>query len=147
VPVVAALQFEDIPAVQALLIAGLTERWGHYDASRNPDISSFRVAYGDGALVAKERGRVVGTATLRPLRPGTAEVVRMSVAAPLRRHGIGSLLLSQLLEQARERGMKEVVLETTTTWTSAVAFYSKQGFRKTHVAGSDTYFALTLSEA
>ena len=103
--IVAPLKTEDASAVRQLLIAGLTERWGSYEASFNPDIEGFPGSYADPfVLVAKQGSVVVGTGTIRQTGASRAEIVRMSVAASSRRTGIGSLILSHLLEFARESG-------------------------------------------
>lgn len=145
--VVAPLETEDAFAVRQLLIAGLTERWGSYEAKFNPDIEGFPASYEDSfVLVAKRAGEVVGTGTLRPTGARRAEVVRMSVAASSRRTGIGSLILSHLLRLARERAVHEVCLETTSSWSSATEFYVRHGFVKTHEQGNDSYFAYKPGE-
>ena len=139
--IVVPLKTEDTSAVRQLLIAGLTERWGSYEASFNPDIEGFPGNYADPfVLVAKQAGVVVGTGTIRKTGASRAEIVRMSVAASSRRTGIGSLILSQLLEFARERAVQEVCLETTSSWSSAIQFYARHGFLKTHQQGDDLYF-------
>ena len=145
---VAPLKTEDASAVRQLLIAGLTERWGSYEASFNPDIEDFPGSYDDSCvLVAKQAGLVVGTGTLRQTGASRAEIVRMSVAASSRRTGIGSLILSHLLEFSRERAVHEVWLETTSSWSSAVKFYALHGFLKTHEKGDDSYFLFNSGEA
>ena len=68
----------------------------------------------------------------------------MSVDASCQRSGIGTLILRELLEAGQQRGFLEVVLETTSSWDSATAFYVGHGFRKTHERGGDTYFLLKL---
>ena len=134
--------------MRQLLIAGLTQRWGSYEASFNPDIEGFPGSYDDSfVLVAKQAGVVVGTGTLRQTGASRAQIVRMSVAAPSRRTGIGSLILSHLLEFARERAVHEVCLETTSSWSSAIKFYARHGFLKTHEQGDDSYFLFKPGEA
>jgi ribosomal protein S18 acetylase RimI-like enzyme len=44
-----------------------------------------------------------------------------------------------LLEHARAVGAHEVVLETTSSWASAIHFYAKHGFVRTHEQGGNTY--------
>ena len=146
--IVAPLNTEDAFAARQLLVAGLTERWGTYDATLNPDIEDFPGSYTDSVvLVAKQAGEVVGIGTLRPIDRGRSEVVRMSVAAARRRSGVGSLILSNLLRTAREQGVHEVSLETTSSWSSAVKFYTRHGFVKTHEQDGNSYFCLKPSEA
>jgi GNAT superfamily N-acetyltransferase len=139
--IVALLKTEDTAAVRELLVAGLKERWGTYDPRLNTDIESFPQSYEDSfVLVAKRANIVVGTGTLRPTGPNRAEVVRMSVASSSRRIGTGSLILSHLLQLAWEHSVQEISLETTSSWSSAVSFYTRHGFIKTHEQGDDSYF-------
>jgi len=146
--IVERLKEEDAITVSQLLIAGLTERWGSYEARFNPDIEGLPGSDERSVvLVAKLAGTVVGTGTLRPTGPSQAEVVRMSVALSNRRTGVGSLILSNLLHLAREQGFHEVSLETTSSWTSAVEFYTRHGFAKAHEQDGDTHFRFKQSEA
>ena len=151
--VVTTIKNENSNAVRQVLIDGLTERWGSYDPHLHPDIETFPQSLRDcTVLVASQLGQIVGTGTLKTVSARRAEVIRMSVAASCRRAGVGSLILDQLLDLARnkgveESGVEEVVLETTSTWASAVAFYSRHGFHKTHERNDDSYFLYTLSDA
>ncbi len=139
--VVAPLNAEDTAAVRQLLIDGLSERWGTYDPCFNPDLEAFPQSYlGSLILVAKTAGAVVGTGTLRSISPHRVEIVRMSTAPSSRRTGVASAILKQLLEHARAVGAQEVVLETTSSWASAVGFYTKHGFAQIREQGGDTHF-------
>jgi ribosomal protein S18 acetylase RimI-like enzyme len=69
----------------------------------------------------------------------------MSVARDFRRQGIGSAVLRRLLADAKTAGYRKIVLETTSTWNEAIAFYQRHGFRSMHVWGGDMYFELDLS--
>ena len=143
--VVSPLNSEDTAAVKQLLIDGLSERWGAYEPRFNPDLEAFPQSYsGSLILVAKTAGAVVGTGTLRSISPNRVEIVRMSTATSSRRTGVASTVLKHLLEHARAAGAHEVVLETTTSWASAVAFYVKHGFARTHEQGGDTHFIYRL---
>jgi GNAT superfamily N-acetyltransferase len=143
--VVSPLKAEDAAAVRQLLIDGLSERWGAYEARFNQDLETFPRSYsGSLILVAKTAGAVVGTGTLRSISPYRAEIVRMSTAPSSRRTGVASAILKHLLDHAHTVGAHEVVLETTTSWASATAFYAKHGFARTHEQGGDTHFILRL---
>jgi putative acetyltransferase len=146
--VLAVFQPVDREEVRDLILAGLTRRWGKLDPARNPDLEDIGSAYPGGTtLVARAGGRIVGTGTLAPRSNGTAEIVRMSVAADMRRRGIGRMILAQLLERARAGGFRRLILETTATWEDAVAFYRRCGFVVTHHQAGDVYFALDLETA
>lgn len=139
--IVAPLKTEDTAAVRQLLIDGLTERWGAYEPRFNPDLEAFpEGSSGSLILVAKAAGAVVGTGTLRPVSLQRSEVVRMSTALTYRRSGVATAILRLLLDHARATGTKEVVLETTSSWASALAFYSKYGFTRTHEQDGNTHF-------
>lgn len=145
--IIARLKTEDASCVRQLLVDGLTERWGTYEARYNPDIEVLPRGYDDSVfLVAKLSGQVVGTGVLRPIGSDRGEIIRMSVTGSHRRIGIGSLILGHLLGRASELHMREVCLETTSSWDSAVKFYLRQGFRRTHEEGSNSYFSYVLRE-
>ena len=68
----------------------------------------------------------------------------MSVAAGMRRKGIGRLILDQLVQRARAAGYRQVILETTAPWLEVIEFYLQYGFHTTHFREGDVYFALDL---
>jgi GNAT superfamily N-acetyltransferase len=72
----------------------------------------------------------------------------MSVAREHRGVGIGQLIASALVDQARSWGCDRVIVETASHWTEVVAFYARCGFRITHeVDGEfcrDTFFEMIL---
>jgi putative acetyltransferase len=144
---------EDQDAVKALILAGLEEHWGSLDQSMNRDLDDIAQTYDHGLfLVACHGERIVGTGAIVPLSPAgahhacppTAQVVRMSVAVEVRRHGIGRRILHELCDRARALGVRRLVLETTSTWHEVIAFYESFGFRVTHTEGGDTYFQMQL---
>lgn len=132
--------------VRRLILAGLAEHWGHVDESVNPDLADIGASYRDAIfLVAKLDSVVVGTGALVLRSPGVGEIVRMSVAGELRRNGIASRILQELIAQAPKLRVKRVVLETTAAWHDVVAFYVANGFAITHEAegpfGLETWLA------
>ena len=142
-----AFQPTDQSAVKDLILAGLAEHWGTLDPSKNPDLDDIASSYAGAVfLVACHLARIIGTGALVPRVNGTAEVVRMSVAADWRRHGIGRMILQALVDRARQNGCQRIILETTETWQEVIAFYLRFGFRITHYKDGDVYFELTLVE-
>jgi putative acetyltransferase len=136
---------ENQSEVKDLVLAGLAEHWGMLDPARNPDLDDIEHTYADAVfLVAWQKGRVVGTGALVPRTDDTGEIVRMSVAADVRRQGIGRMILQRLCERARSKGYKRLVLETTETWTEVIEFYKNFGFQASHHRDGDVYFSLEL---
>jgi predicted GNAT family N-acyltransferase len=80
------------------------------------------------ALALDAQGRVLGTGRLLP----DGHIGRMAVLQSARGQGVGSALLRALLQAARARGDREVVLSAQ---THAMPFYEKAGF----IAEGDEY--------
>ena len=140
---------EDQAAAQKLVLEGLAEHWGCLDPSLNPDLNDIAQSYAQGYaqgvfLLAWAGGELMGTGALIPEGEGTVRVVRMSVARAWRRCGIASRILVALLAEARRRGCRQVVLETTSTWKDATGFYLRHGFRITCERDGDTHFIFDL---
>ncbi len=74
-------------------------------------------------FVAELAGEVVGCGAVHVLWEDLAEVRTVAVAPHLRGHGIGRLVLTQLLEQAREVGVTRVFCLTFET-----EFFARNGF-------------------
>ena len=131
--------------VKNLVLAGLAEHWGTLDPSKNPDLNDIGCTYANGIfLVAWQNNHIIGTGALLPMSNDTAEIVRMSVAASMRRKDIGRAILLKLCQQAKINGYKRLVLETTDTWDEVIEFYKQFGFQTTHYLDGDVYFALDL---
>ena len=123
-------QPEDQGVVKALILAGLEQHWGVLDLTKNPDLDDIAASYGDALFLTAWIGdRLVGTGALIREADGVARIVRMSVAADIRRRGVGKALLARLCENAEIAGYRQIVLETTSEWQDAVAFYARFGFR------------------
>jgi predicted GNAT family N-acyltransferase len=80
------------------------------------------------ALALDAQGRVLGTGRLLP----DGHIGRMAVLESARGQGVGTALLRALLQAARARGDREVVLSAQ---THAMPFYEKAGF----IAEGDEY--------
>ena len=146
--IILSFQPENQAEVKNLILAGLAEHWGTIDPSKNPDLNDICSTYANAIfLVAWLQDRIIGTGALVPKSNNTAEVVRMSVAANMRRQGIASQILQRLCDHARSRGYQRLVLETTETWHEVIEFYKRFGFQITHSLNGDVYFALDLSQA
>lgn len=140
---------EDQDAAKQLILAGLGERWGWIDPTMNPDLNDIAVSYAEGVFLVGYLGdTLVATGALSPevTDDGSAalRVERMSVRADLRGQGLGRRMLDALLDIARKRGCQLVVLETTTTWTDAVRFYSRYGFQFVDERDGDTHMKLEV---
>jgi ribosomal protein S18 acetylase RimI-like enzyme len=93
-------------------------------------------------LVAVERGKVLGSATLElsqriepeddpPLPPDEAEVRMLGVDPATRGRGIGAALLAACEDRAREAGKSVLTLHTTERMRVAQRMYESHGYERT----------------
>ena len=73
------------------------------------------------AIAYDEAGIAIGTGRLLP----DGHIGRMAVIKEWRRRGIGAMILNALIDEARKRGHKEVVLAAQ---LQAAEFYREHGF-------------------
>jgi ribosomal protein S18 acetylase RimI-like enzyme len=134
--------------VRALVLAGLAERWGRLDPSRNPDLDDIQASYvarGETVLVAEAGGQITATGALVSSSHEVGQIVRMSVDASMRRQGVARRLVAALLESGRTRGFQRIIVETTHDWHSAIALYQQCGFVQYHQDDEDVYLDLALT--
>jgi GNAT superfamily N-acetyltransferase len=139
----------DQAAAKQLVLTGLGEHWGWIDHSLNPDLNDIATSYAGGIfLVAYLGDTLVATGALTPeVTPEgihALRVERMSVAAALRKQGLGRRLLDALVVYARTQGCSLLVLETTSTWTDAVSFYLRYGFAVVEERDGETHMKLEV---
>ncbi len=112
--------------LEAQQIAEMHARYGEFGMlplgadQFEPPAGCFLVAWADGEPVACGGYRAFGS--------GIAEIKRMYVAAPARRLGVGSLVLTALEGLAQAAGYREVWLETGTRQPEAICLYRSSGY-------------------
>ena len=119
----------DIPAVDALEKAMFpVDAWPtqmFYDELGQPETRSYYVA-------ARPDGTVVGYAGLMCVLP-IADVQTIAVAAAHEGAGIGSRLLAVLIDEAKDRGADDVLLEVRADNPRAQRLYRWFGFEQIHI--------------
>lgn len=146
--VLRAFQLRDQPAVRRLIIDGMRERWKEqYDPSANPDVDDMwnsYIARGGEVVVWEEDGIVVATGTLVPESNGGGRIVRMSVAVPWRRRGIGRRIVAELAHRAKQRGLDPLRVTTDTPWREPIALYAACGFEIVDQTDDAIHFSMSL---
>jgi len=83
-----------------------------------------------GIILCKDGPRYAGCVALRRIDNQTAELKRMYVKDNYRKAGIGTELLKQSFQLAKERGYKKIRLDTLSHMEPAIRLYRKFGFRE-----------------
>ena len=79
-------------------------------------------------LLARSGSASAGMVSLRPLSESRCEMKRLWVRPEFRGQGVGMLLVKTLLQEAREIGYSEMVLDTLPVMKSAQRIYREFGF-------------------
>ena len=102
------------------------------------------LAAGYSARVGEREGRIVAYGVLM-LAPGEAQLLNLSVVPDARRGGLGQVLLTQFLEDARRLGAEQVFLEVRESNVPAIALYRRAGFDA--VARRESYYPASSTDA
>ena len=82
------------------------------------------------AIVVYRDNSPIGGGAIRPYDENTAELKRVFVLPAEQGKGIGTELVSKLIEWARELGYKKMILETGELLAESCHVYSKLGFQR-----------------
>ncbi len=79
-------------------------------------------------LVHRATEEVVGLLGVTAVRPGTAHIAQVAVAAEYQKAGLGKMLLETTMRRIQEQGFREVSLTVTALNSGAVRLYERLGF-------------------
>ena len=130
------------PAVRDLCAAQQAELESRYGADSNEPPKGIDPAA--AFLVARVAGEPVGCAGLKWLEPGIAEVTRMYVRPAHRGHGISRLLLREVEDLAKARGVTRIRLETGDLQPESIGLYGSSGYRRIPAFGQYVGSPLSL---
>lgn len=97
---------------------------------RREDVGDSLEAYASGGVVllAERQGAAVGMGAMRRVRDGVVEIKRMYVRPSARGQRAGARILDYLLDEARSRGARRVLLDTVRFMADAQRLYRSRGF-------------------
>jgi DNA-binding MarR family transcriptional regulator/predicted N-acetyltransferase YhbS len=101
-----------------------------HDAAVLDDPRGTILRMGGKIVFARLHGDIVGTAALLQGQNGHFEIAKMGVTESARGHGVGRKLALHLIDRARQRGAREVVLATSPVLKAALSLYRSLGFRE-----------------
>ncbi len=79
-------------------------------------------------LLCIQQNTFIGCVAIRRKDDSVAELKRMYVKPSFQKQGIGSALLKNAINKAKELGYKKIVLDTLDNMTAAINLYTKAGF-------------------
>lgn len=140
------IQKKDITAVASIIREVMTEHGavGCGYSINDPEVDDMYSAYQGttSAFFVIEHDGVLlgcgGVAALNGADPGVCELRKMYFKPALRGKGMGSRLLGQILDAAREAGFSQCYLETLESMGQARRLYSQHGFRPIESAMGNT---------
>jgi len=133
----------DAEAVEAVhyasreaVYAGRTADWPPPGPDRRGRIERWKAWLADDeitAVIAEQRGEVIGFCTIRPSQDEdagahVAEMPTLYVRPDFWHRGLGRILCSECLDRAGERGFRELTLWVLDMNRRARDFYQKMGF-------------------
>jgi GNAT superfamily N-acetyltransferase len=114
-----------------LILQGLGEHFGYIDETLNPDLEDIPHNYilaGHVFVVACMGRELVGTGALISHGEGISEMVRISTRKDYRRQGIGQAIVTYLVNVARLRGDRRIIVKTNASWHDAIHLYKRLDF-------------------
>jgi ribosomal-protein-alanine N-acetyltransferase len=92
------------------------------------DLRNYLRFPGADCLVAENDNQIAGF-ILTAHDGHWAYIITIDVLEPNRRHGVGTMMLSEAERALSANGVQQVALETATNNASAIAFWKKHGYR------------------
>lgn len=144
--VIRQIELDELPAAIDFVMEIVREVFPMLDPDAlPPDLLAFRDVYYRSATATllaafDKNGAIAATAAYLPYDDRiaeikgnyadrkTAELVKCYVKPELRRHGLGTALVRELLPTARDKGYEIMYLHTHRFLPGAVGFWEKQGF-------------------
>ena len=127
-----AAELADQPAIQHLLDLSDVIAAGLYPGAFRQSLTAAALARPDiSVFVARNASaRALGCAALMDMPNGAAELKRMIVEPEYAGQGVGRALLLAILQAARDRGIRCVLLEVGIRNVEARRLYESAGFRE-----------------
>jgi diamine N-acetyltransferase len=94
-----------------------------------PGLVKQLLARGDLWLAARAGEELVGFAHAHPLQPGDTKLDKLYVHPDYQRHGIGGLLIAEVVRHVQPQGTTRLILRVNRQNHPAIQAYLKHGFK------------------
>ena len=97
------------------------------------EVEKYYQQTGGEFWVVEQNTKLVGTAGFYPIQRGikAVEIRKMYLLSEVRGKGLGKFLLLELERTIKEKGFKEIWIETASVLQEAVKLYEKYGYQPT----------------
>lgn len=132
-------QLRDLDKITEIRRISLPDPW-----SKDLFLKTYN-QYPESFIVAEENNEIVGHAVGK-IENNSARIISLIVDPKCREKGTGTALVESLIEQFKEKNVKEVCLNVRTWNEEASVFYKNLGFKvvktteKHYPNGDDAYF-------
>lgn len=94
------------------------------------DISTYYQKNGGEFWLAVEEGKLLGTIALMNYGNNNAVMKKFFVRSEYRRKKVGYALYQMLIKYAKDKGFRQILLDTPAIAKASHRFYEKAGFKK-----------------
>jgi len=132
-----AIDIREAGRQDATAVVALIRELARENLEESPISEAYVLSYlslaGNAILLAEERGRAVGLLSYS-VRPNlyhagdSCLIEELVIAQGMRRLGVGSALVEELIRSAEGRGYAEISVSTMRDNERAIAFYRRHGF-------------------
>ena len=134
---VQSVSIEPFRAVYAEAFKALNQHWiSQYWDLETSDIKALNdpqghiIDRGGYIAIAKHQDTVIGCCALIPIDQECVELAKMAVSDEAKGKGVGFLLGTHIIQQAKAMGARRVYLESNTRLEPAINLYKKLGFKR-----------------
>ncbi|MBS9522535.1 GNAT family N-acetyltransferase [Litoribacter alkaliphilus] len=100
-----------------------------FDIAQLEDPQGYIIDRGGEVLFAEVSNKVVGTVALvKTDEDRVYEIIKMGVLPASQGKGVGLALLGAIIQKAKEKGVRKVILYSSSKLQSALRLYKKAGF-------------------
>ncbi len=116
------MEKDDIDAVMAIELSAYTYPWTNRIMA-----DCIRVGY---HCSIGEVGGVLASYCIMSTGAGEAHILNLCVAEEFQRRGLGQLLLTNMLDEAKDEGIEDIFLEVRPSNVAAIELYERLGFNQ-----------------
>ena len=143
---------DDIEKITHLVKEGLQDFGFTYaPKTSEADLMDIQSEYfkegGTFLILEDDQQQLCAIGALKKLSPGIFKIRKMYVAHKYRGKGYGERILLKLIQEARYKNAKQIILETSHKMKAAINLYQKHGFEEVDLQSESPRCDMTLMKS